>query len=671
MDKKFDLNSLFQSILVNTNSVMQKIGLFLCFLCSQVTYAQQAATIASFRKLGTTEQRLDFLADSNIVKMDKSTFEAILPIIEAKGDDQTAFYWHYQYMQFAQQFKGYAPEMSLKILERMTKVAEKGELEAELVVAQFCSTFNNFANKRLGEQQAYSVFLNCFEQMKRLGMDKFKRYGLVFTLQTIGGNFYALGDYEKTLECLLEGEKYAEVGSPHIKTMLLNTIECAYADTKNYPEAIAYAQKIIDLNKRSIYGTNQTWYGVFWQGLASLDIALYMFEMGNFKEGEKYAERGYELYKAQEDLNDLAKTVATFDALQVLIKIKLQLGKIDESENLLKKVEFLKSNIDFSHEVNYFKPLRFYNNYYKYYEIKKDYTNAFRYLKLANEMQDSLNRRNDKRKLWQIESRVKADNYIAQIKSAEEGRHFQKKLRNLAIITLLIFSVFAFAFYHRIKKDNKIIAQKTAMLEQSLGEKETLLKEIHHRVKNNLQIILGLFDKQARQITDEPTKKLLQAGQDRVFSIALVHQTLYQSENLNTIEIKSYLDLLTQNIEKSQKSELQDIKITLEVDDSVVDIDLAVPLGLILNELITNCYKYAFYDRTKGEILIQFRQEQKHFVFVVQDNGVGLPANLDFDKPLSVGINLVRGLVRQIKGHLEIVSNNTGTVFTVKCLKNT
>jgi two-component sensor histidine kinase len=649
---------------------MKKIGILLFCYLTQTVVAQQPLSVEAFRKLTTTEQRLDFLVDSNIIKMDKPTYEAILPIIEAEKDARTAFYWQYQYMRFAQQFKVYTPEMFPKILENMTKVAEKGGLEAELVVARCHTAFNNFMDKRLSEQQAYSVFLRCFEQIRGLGMDKFKRYDLLLILQTIGGNFYALGDYEKTLECLLLSEKHAEGGRPHIKTMLLNTIECAYADTKKYPEAITYAQKIIDLNLNSTYNTNQAWFAIFWQGLASLDIALYMFEMGNFKEGEKYAERGYELYKAQEDLNDSEKTVAAFDVLQVLIKIKLQLGKIEESESLLKKVEFLKSKIDFSHEVNYFKPLRFYNNYYKYYEAKKDYTNAFRYMKLANEMQDSLNRRNDKRKLWQIESRVKADNYLSQIKSAEENSHFQKQLRNLAIIALFLFGAIAFVVYRRIKKDNKIIAEQKTLLEQSLGEKETLLKEIHHRVKNNLQIISGLFDKQARQVTDEATKKLMKAGQDRVFSIALVHENLYQSDNLTTIDIKSYLEMLTKNIEKSQKSEQQDIKIVLDVDDSVLDIDTVIPLGLILNELITNCYKYAFKDRTEGEILIRFRQQQKELVLGVQDNGVGLRSDFDLNKSRSLGMNLVRGLVRQIKGKLDIVSNDKGTAFTIYCLKN-
>lgn len=648
---------------------MKKIYLLLfCFL-NQAVYAQQPLVIESFRKLTTTDQRCNFLASENVLKMDYPTYEALLPIIESKNDPKAAFLWHYQYLQFTQHFKVVALEMYPKILENMNTVAEKGGLEAELIVAQYTLTFFKFVNKHLSEQQTYSAFLHYFEQIKRLGTDQFNRYGIDQMSLSIGGHFYTLGDYEKALECLLEGEKHAEVGRPHLKTMILNTIEAAYAETKKYPEAIAYAQKIIDLNQNTTYNTDQTWYAIFWQGLASLDIAQYRFEMGHFKESETYAERGYELYKSQENLNDLAKTVAAFDALQVLIKIKLQLGKRDETERLFKKIEFLNSKIDFSDQVNYFKPLRLYHSYYKYYEAKKDYTNAFRYIKLANEMQDSLNRRNDKRKLWQIESRVKADSYQAQIKSAKEESHLQQRLRNFALLSLVLFGGFAFMVYRRIKENNKIITEQKALLEQSLGEKEILLKEIHHRVKNNLQIISGLFDKQARLTKDELARKLMKDGQDRVFSIALVHQNLYQSDNLTSIEIKSYLEMLVKNIEKSQKNELQDIQLTLDVDDSVVDIDTAIPLGLILNELITNCYKYAFKDREKGDIRVRFRQKAAEFVLGVQDNGVGLPNHFDIQKTRSLGLNLVRGLVRQLGGKLDFASNAEGVTFTIHCIK--
>jgi two-component sensor histidine kinase len=639
----------------------------LCVVCQNT---QQAALIAAFRKLTTTNQRFDFLADSTITKFDKPNYETILTIIKEKKDDKAAFFWHFQYARFAEHFMIDNEAQLPKIVEQMTKIAQKNELEAERVVAQWFKSLHAFNGKYLSEQQIYSSFLNCFEQIKRVGFNKFQSYTPDGILRVIGCNFYALGDYEKAVECLLEAEKATLAASSinaHNYTMILNTIECAYADTKNYPQAIAYANKVYDLNQNSKYKAAQAWYATFWQGLASLDAAQYLFEMGNYTEGEKYANRGYELYKAHEDFNHTDKVVATYDALQVLIKIKLKLGKVEEVKPLFKKVEFLKTRIDFSKEENYFKPLRQYNNYYKYYETQKDYTNAFRYLKLANEMQDSLNRRNDKRKLWQIESRVKADNYQSQIKSAEADSRLQLQLRNAAILALLLFAGIAFVVYQRIKKDNKTISEQKTLLENSLSEKETLLKEIHHRVKNNLQIISGLLEKQATIAADDITKRLLREGQDRVFSMALVHQNLYQSENLNAIEIKSYLEMLTKHVSQTHSDRDKVIEVNMNVDDSKVNIDTAIPLGLILNELITNAYKYAFEGRKTGIITIGFHQNQKDLHFSVQDNGVGLPLDFDVRRTQSLGMNLVRGLVRQLDGKLDFRSNTEGVVFEVTC----
>lgn len=650
---------------------MKQFAVLIFLFTASVISAQQSQSAEAFRKLTTTAQRFAFLADSNVAKMDKLAYEAILPVIEAKKDEKTLFFWHFQYMRFAEQFKVFNDEMFPKILENMSNAAAKRGLDVESVVAQYHIAFKDFGSKKLSEQQVYSAFIHCFEKIKRLGIHNFRPYSIDQILLQIGGNFYALGDYDKALECLLEAENLNKpklYSSPHIHTLILNLIQSIYADAKNYPKAIAYAEKIYDLNLNNQYDADRLWYNIFWQGLSSLDIALYLFEMGNFEKGEKYADRGYAKYKAQEDINNPEKVVAAFDALHVLIKIKLKLGKLNEVEPLLKKVEFLKTHIPLSTEANYFKPLKLYQNYVNYYEAKKDYTNAFRYMKLVDELQDSLERRNDKRKLWQIESRVKADNYLSQIQSAEAENRLQERLRNLALITLVLFGAIAFVVYRRIKKDNQTITKQKTLLEQSLGEKENMLREIHHRIKNNLQVISGLFDKQSRQTWDETTRKLMKEGQDRVFSIALVHENLYQSDNLTTIQIKSYLETLIKNIEKSQKSEFQDIALKLDVDDSVLDIDTAIPLGLILNELITNCYKYAFKDRTKGEIQIRFHQTANEMVLDVQDNGVGLPQNFDIGKTKSLGINLVRGLVRQLGGKLDFTSSAEGTTFTICCI---
>ncbi|MBL7818326.1 MAG: hypothetical protein JNL70_25160 [Saprospiraceae bacterium] len=646
---------------------MKKYMLVLLVVLPQIAWSQSEWVVAGFRQLRTSEQRMAFLSDTHIVKIDKPTYEAILTDIEAKKDAKTLFFAHYQFIRHAGHFK--SQEVFRQTIAKMLKIAKENGLKVEWVVAQFQNSLQRFAVQEISEQQVYYDYLSCFEQIKLLGFDAFKNYALDIILHEIGRNFYQLGDYDKALECLSDAEKVAIKGN-HFHTLILNLIESIYANRKDFPHAIAYAQKIYEVNLNNKLSPNQdpkNWYPIFWRGLSSLDIAQYLFEMGNFEQGEAYADRGYELYKAQEDLNDMDKVVAAFDALQVLIKIKLQLGKLNEVEALFKKVETLKPRINLSEDINYFKPLRLYQNYTQYYEVKKDLINAYRYLKLATDMQDSLNRRNDKRKLWQTEMRVKADRYQAQIKSAEEESHLQERLRNIAVAALLLFVGFAFVVYRRIKKDNTIIKEQKALLETSLGEKETLLKEIHHRVKNNLQIISGLLEKQALKSHDATTRKLMKEGQNRVFSMALVHQNLYQSNNLNAIEIKFYLNMLTQHIKQSHATLEQNIQVDLKADDSTVSIDTAIPLGLILNELITNCYKYAFTGRQKGKITVIFHQNEKDLYLCVSDNGVGLPEDFDIQKTNSLGMNLVRGLVRQMNGKLKFRSNTEGAVFEINC----
>jgi two-component sensor histidine kinase len=123
--------------------------------------------------------------------------------------------------------------------------------------------------------------------------------------------------------------------------------------------------------------------------------------------------------------------------------------------------------------------------------------------------------------------------------------------------------------------------------------------------------------------------------------------------------------MLIQNIENSHKNEHQTIKLSLDVDDSILEIDTAIPLGLILNELITNCFKYAFENRTLGEIYIRFHQKENEFVLSVQDNGIGLSADFDVTKTKTLGMNLIRGLVRQISGKLDFSTSHEGTTFSV------
>jgi hypothetical protein len=220
-----------------------------------------------------------------------------------------------------------------------------------------------------------------------------------------------------------------------------------------------------------------------------------------------------------------------------------------------------------------------------------------------------------------------------------------------------------------------ITEQKQAQeqIRASLKEKEVLLKEIHHRVKNNLGIVSSLLQMQSRRIQDSQASIILRDSQNRIASIALVHEKLYRSEDLADIDFALYIPDLTTHLFDSYNVSSSQIKLNIQVDDASLDIETAIPCGLIINELVSNALKYAFPGNCGGEIHVRFYQEceplslglqQGKLILIIQDNGVGLPEKFDSKKAKTLGINLVQGLVKQLRGKLEIDSHQ-GTKFKI------
>ncbi|HWQ20758.1 MAG TPA: PAS domain S-box protein [Methanotrichaceae archaeon] len=208
-----------------------------------------------------------------------------------------------------------------------------------------------------------------------------------------------------------------------------------------------------------------------------------------------------------------------------------------------------------------------------------------------------------------------------------------------------------------VKADEKIKA--------SLREKDVMLKEIHHRVKNNLQIISSLLSIQSRQIEDHATQEILKESRNRVKSLALVHENLYRSPDLGKIDFSAYIKKLASSLASSYRIKGQ-IAIKVEADEVYLGIDMAIPCGLILNELITNSIKHAFPDGTAGEMYADFRRNPDgRLVLKVGDNGIGLPADLDLKKSRSMGLMLVSSLVSQLDGTLKLSSGH-GTRFEIE-----
>jgi len=196
--------------------------------------------------------------------------------------------------------------------------------------------------------------------------------------------------------------------------------------------------------------------------------------------------------------------------------------------------------------------------------------------------------------------------------------------------------------------------QADDLLKTSLEEKEVLLKEINHRVKNNLQIISSLLDLQSRDIQDEQALRSLQVSQDRVRAMALVHEKLYQSDDLARIDFGEYIKSSATDLGSSYGLGARDIDLKIDVDNILLGVDTAIPCGIIVNELVANSLKHAFPGDRSGKIAISFREVDGHYAMIFKDDGVGFPEDLDIKRPASLGLTIVNALTGQLGGTIAL-----------------
>jgi len=205
----------------------------------------------------------------------------------------------------------------------------------------------------------------------------------------------------------------------------------------------------------------------------------------------------------------------------------------------------------------------------------------------------------------------------------------------------------------------------------SLREKEVLLKEIHHRVKNNLQVISSLLKLQSQYVQDKGDVEIFKESQNRIKSMALVHEKLYQSKDLASINFHEYASLLVNGLFRSYGVNADRIALKMNVDDIMLGVDVAIPCGLIINELISNSLKYAFPDDKEGEIEITLRTlDEGAMELTVADNGIGMPGDINLRNSESLGLKLVTILTNQIDGQIEL-DRSEGTKFRIDFKKTT
>jgi len=207
-------------------------------------------------------------------------------------------------------------------------------------------------------------------------------------------------------------------------------------------------------------------------------------------------------------------------------------------------------------------------------------------------------------------------------------------------------------------------------LRHLVNEKDWLVKEIHHRVKNNLQIVMSLLNSQSAYIDNESALVAIHDSQHRVHAMSLIHQKLYNSENISSIDISLYIREMVSYLSESFNIG-QRIRFEFAIDSLEMDVSQAVPLGLILNEAITNSIKYAFPDGRNGVIAISLSNTTpNHYLLSISDNGIGMPPQSGNKKPGSLGMSLMKGLSEDLDGALSIESNS-GTTIKISFIHDT
>ncbi|MBM3284914.1 MAG: PAS domain S-box protein, partial [Candidatus Aminicenantes bacterium] len=260
-----------------------------------------------------------------------------------------------------------------------------------------------------------------------------------------------------------------------------------------------------------------------------------------------------------------------------------------------------------------------------------------------------------------VEGKVKAEESLALRWRRKDGTIIWTEQRNVPIYdesgNLIAIEGIARDITERKRAEEKIKA--------SLQEKEVLLKEIHHRVKNNLQVISSLLNLQSRSISDPQFLQILRECQNRVRSMALVHEKLYQSRDLSRINFSEYIRNLAIHLFHVYEVDSSRVRLKHEIEDILLDVNTAIPCGLILNELISNSLKHAFPDGWSGEVSVELkRQEDGKLLLAVRDDGVGIPEDTDIRNARTLGMQIVSLLVQQLDGCMEL-RRSPGTEFRI------
>jgi hypothetical protein len=486
----------------------------LLFFCSwqQFLPAQPGLSEVAFRSL-SSPQRCRFIHDKKLDKLDSASFVAAyqsMSAIAAEKDDARAG-WLLRFYYFQQRGNlKLSSEGNIGLLAELEKTAAENGFGVEEIVARHFLVFEKYYAKQLPFEALYVAILKEFGQMEELGFEKFTDFDLPWLMYHNGRFMYQLEDYDRALQFLRVGERFIEPSGNdwHIYILVLNHIQTIYQDQKDFDQGLEYARKILRFAQTVQHGDpEQQRFFRQWQGLASVDIASMLVGQGKFAEGETFADQGYELAKVTNQLDTATALNLEYEALQVLVSTKLELGKTAEAGLLLRRLDELYRRVG-NHYENYFNNIEYFECHARHEEMRGDFAAANRYARLAQPLQDSLERRNDARKLEQMKQRLDAEKYSEKLRLVESEKELQKWLRNAAFAILALVLLLAYGWFHR---QRHLRRQKEAELESARSELANLTQGFREKSDMAAQLRLELEKLSASGERSQYLEQLMQS----------------------------------------------------------------------------------------------------------------------------------------------------------------
>lgn len=511
--------------------------------------------------------------------------------------------------------------------------------------------------------------------------------GAAGVLVNMGVAHYYAGNRGEALKHYLRALEYARGHQlQEQESKLLNNIAIVYRELKQYDQAIEIYKKSLQI-KSSLHDSLG-----YANTLENLGLA-YSYQ-NDEENAVKHLNQAIEWYRQ-------VGQVAEADQAQLSLgSIYIQLGRWREAEDILTAVlaqqlrllphyrascyimlaRIRLHDLDFEEALTLLNrgfqliensnrdelKTRYLAAYADTYKGMGDFEKALIYTDMRMSILDTLNQldriETEREMKAKFELQEKEARLLIQEQKITQKNRESRWFAALLLISLLLVVVLTI-FVISKSRSNRILLDKNRIIDRSLREKEVLLKEIHHRVKNNLQVVSSLLSLQARSLKGREALDALAKGKDRVRSMALIHQNLYQEEHLTGVNAKAYIDRLSRSLLNSYSVDDRTIHLVTEVEPLLLDVDTVIPLGLILNELITNAIKYAFNSNMNGEIYISLKKKDEILELIVRDNGTGIPDNAWGSKQ-TMGYRLIQSFVQKLRGTYEItVDQGTHVTF--------